>query len=321
MKRSKPKELLELEVILDRLRRGHPAWERIKEKHRILMAGYNGEKNVDYHLSFLDDRKFRLIPGLRLEDKHFFQMDNVALCQSFYLNLEVKNYAGPLSYNPQTDQFIQHGDPEKAYPNPISQADRHAIQFQHVLQKEHLPVLPIISLAVMSYSSTIIYVPPGYETIFNRLIYADQLLRKIDSLEVACSIPRITEPQPDDVYHTLLKKHTRQMSNNTLEKYNISIVDLFGGVQCPFCKRYKMLYRSAHWFCPSCRNISKDAYIKAVNDYLILYKPFITNEDFRKFAGLESRKAATKMLSALDLVTIGTNKGTIYFLTFHPLLT
>ena len=61
------------------------------------MAGYYGEKSLDYHLSSLNQEKFDIYPGLRLSIRsQYFQIDSLVITTRFLLIIEIKNLKGEL---------------------------------------------------------------------------------------------------------------------------------------------------------------------------------------------------------------------------------
>ncbi len=64
--------------------------------------------------------------------------------------------------------------------------------------------------------------------------------------------------------------------------------------------------------CSHCQKTSKDAHVQALKDYYYLIGPTITNEKFRTFTNLKSRKTSYKLLSSLNLNSSGTTSNTTY---------
>lgn len=109
----------------------------------------------------------------------------------------------------------------------------------------------------------------------------------------------------------LLSKHT-PLRFDILQKYGIDKNKIHNGVQCPSCSFIPMQYRGRTWECAACYHHSKDAHLKAIQDYFLIYKPTITNTELREFLFLPSPRAATYLLSFLDFPSTGTNKGRVY---------
>lgn len=58
------------------------------------------------------------------------------------------------------------------------------------------------------------------------------------------------------------------------------------------CSAFTMERKSKKWICRTCLDISLDAHISALYDYLYLVKPTITNNEFRNFVQLQSPSSA-----------------------------
>jgi hypothetical protein len=75
-KRTPPLKLLQTEALLDRLKPpNHPKRSLIEQDLKKRKAGYKGEITVDYHLSFLTDKKYLIFNDVRLPlAPDYFQM-------------------------------------------------------------------------------------------------------------------------------------------------------------------------------------------------------------------------------------------------------
>lgn len=94
-----------LEVLIKRLGNTHPKWPETAAEYNRRMAGYRGEKSLDFHLSMLSDSKYLIFHGLRLLYRQFyFQIDILLLCSSFAMVLEVKNMTGEISFEKEFNQ-------------------------------------------------------------------------------------------------------------------------------------------------------------------------------------------------------------------------
>jgi uncharacterized Zn finger protein (UPF0148 family) len=97
-----------------------------------------------------------------------------------------------------------------------------------------------------------------------------------------------------------------------LKKYKISADELLRGVQCPECKFLPMERQYGNWYCPSCFAVCKNAHDKAIEDYLMLVKPKITNRECREFLGVESKDLSTSLLQKAGLVRKGSFRDSVY---------
>jgi hypothetical protein len=97
-----------------------------------------------------------------------------------------------------------------------------------------------------------------------------------------------------------------------LDHYNISYKEVITGVQCPGCFIFPMQRTHGNWLCPHCGCKDKKAHLPAIQDYLLLISPTITNKQARVFLHLASEDATFRLLSAMP--SSGTKKGRKYFL-------
>ncbi|WP_420490859.1 NERD domain-containing protein [Neobacillus drentensis] len=71
------------------------------------MAGYHGEKSLDFHLGVLPDTNYLIFHNIRLQlGKYFFQIDILLLNAAFALALEVKNRTGEYHFQKYLNQTI-----------------------------------------------------------------------------------------------------------------------------------------------------------------------------------------------------------------------
>src|SRR4051794_11419471 len=70
--------------------------------------------------------------------------------------------------------------------------------------------------------------------------------------------PRLSKKKLAQVVDLLLEHHHTPIPAIP-KNYNISIVDIQTGVQCPRCRKFPIKYCSASWHCPRSRCTSKTA--------------------------------------------------------------
>jgi len=140
--RPRPLRLRQVEALCNRLHPKHPKRLEIEKERSIRRAGYRGELNVDYHLSFLPPKHpYTIIKDFRLKNLHNFQIDTLLISPYFSLIIEVKNITGNLHIDPHTKQLIQNH--EQNYSNPIEQANRHQKQLREWLANQKVKSFPI----------------------------------------------------------------------------------------------------------------------------------------------------------------------------------
>lgn len=109
----------------------------------------------------------------------------------------------------------------------------------------------------------------------------------------------------------LLSKHTPKRYD-ILKTFGITESQIITGVHCPNCIFIPLNYRRKNWICTKCHFSSKDAHLKAINDYFLLIKNTITNSQLRRFLHLPSSRSAAYILSLLNFLYIGNSRNRVY---------
>ncbi|MBS4192026.1 NERD domain-containing protein [Bacillus sp. FJAT-49705] len=310
-KREISRKILALEAILRRLPESHHKRQIIERDLSKYNSGYQGEKALNYYLSFIDENKYQIFHNLRLRNgEYFFQIDTLILTTSFALLIEVKNMSGKLVFEPEFNQLIRSIDEkEEGFPNPLLQIKRQQIQFEKWLDRHRYIPMPIEILVINSHSGSIL---KGNKFISKYVCKIDRVLEKIQELEKRYTTDILNVKEIRKIGNLLLKKDTPPNTLSLLKKYSISPSNIITGVQCPQCNEFPMVYNRRKWQCSKCRTISKDAHIKALQDYFNLFKNTISNTEFRQFLHIDSIFSASKLLNSLKLEKHGERKGRIY---------
>lgn len=306
-----PRELLQAEALLGRLRSDHPKRQEIESFIKIKRSGYNGEKAINYYLGLYPEKRFYIFHDLRLLlNGKFFQMDVVLLTAKGIILLEGKNHSGKLTI--ERNQMVQEfAEKREIYENPIAQAFRHKELLRYWLEKHQIPLLPIDYLVVISKPSTEVLLSPGYKEAENKVCKAYDLLKKIGEVEQYFTKEYLDIKTMNKIRKLFLNKHTPKQTD-ILEKFGVSNEDVLTGTYCPSCLATPMTYKQGKWVCLTCKYGTKDAHIKAVEDYFLLIKPTITNSEFRRFLEVPTSRAASYLLSLLTLPNKGVNRHRIY---------
>lgn len=309
--RSIPEMILQLEALLRRMPEMMHGREKAVSELNKRKAGYKGEEKLDYYLSFLDEKDYRIFHGLRLSNgKHFFQIDTLLLSRKFAFIIEVKNWNGTIIFEPQFHQLIriQEGK-EEAFHDPVSQAEHQSRQLKKWLHTNGFPEIPIEYAVVISNPSTIIN--SSSKQIPNKVIHAHRLINKMVSTEGTYVNECINDKEVKKISKTLLKQHSPQ-EIDILKYFNINLDTLLTGVQCPQCNAFPMIFHWGKWHCPVCKISSSTAHYQAVQDYFLLIKPTITNAEFRRFTHIQSVHTAYKLLTQMNLEEVGEKKNRAY---------
>jgi hypothetical protein len=312
LERQYPEKAAKAAVLLGRLPANYPKLPAIEADYRREDAGYWGEKALDYYLSFLPEDEYCIFQHLRLKfGKWTFQIDFLLLTIKFALIVEAKNYAGKLHYERKFNQLIQtHHEKEKVYDDPMAQAERQQRLLTMWIKKYFSHPIPVNYLVVMSNTNAML--TTDSEQFSKKVCKPYKLLNKVENIANSYQTNCIDMKDLKKLCKLLLKHHTPKQYNIP-EEYQIPKEDILTGVKCPHCQALPMVYKRAKWHCPSCKASSKDAHLAAVEEYFLLFKPWITSSELKEFLRLPSSSVARKLLSRMNLLTAGNTKNRIYY--------
>ena len=310
-----PLYLRKLEALLRRLPPVHPQRGKLTEDFARRLAGFNGEKELQYHLRLLPEKDFYILHDLRLYDgMNYFQIDILILSRHCAIILEVKNISGILHFDPKFNQLVRMIDgKEEAFPDPLVQIERQAFQLEKFLKQHHFPEIPIDSYAVIANPRSIIKAASHNHRVVERVFHSAKIPFTILSLTKKYPEPQLDNQQLKQIAKKLYKKHI-QKDINIFEQKTILPSDIQIGVQCSMCQHIPMIRNWGRWLCPACQHTSKDEHYAALEDYALLFNPKITNQEARAFLNVPSSSISKKILASMDLNKTGRNKGMIYHL-------
>ncbi len=239
------RRIQKLDALGRRLPLNHPIHPDVIAELNNRMAGYRGEKSLDFYLSVLPDSKYYIFHGLRLKyRKYFFQIDNFLLNSSFGLILEVKNMAGELRFEKKFNQMIQtKKNSSDRKTNPVLQAKLQAFKLKKWFKEHNCPDIPIYYLFVNSNTKTIISSEPGNEQINRYICNSEVLIDKIAQIENINKSEILSSKEIRKVKRLLITNHTPE-NPDILQQFKLSQNDIPTGVQCPKCNCLPMVYIS-----------------------------------------------------------------------------
>ena len=310
--RTIPLEILIFEAVLTRMPPDHPRKTEFHTKLIKRRAGYKGERELDYHLAQLPEQDFTIIQDLRLPHKNtFFQLDNLLLGPSFFLNLESKYFSGALEFDQEFDQMIRTiNDTQEAYLNPILQAKIQISRFRTWLAEHQFTPPPIEYFVTITNQQSIIKNPAHNKEVSYRVCRSARIPFKIDDIKNKYKNDVFPKKEIKKLTRLLIKSHEPLIPN--MKSLNLPLADLLTGIQCPKCAAFRMERTYGTWYCKACGHTSKDAHIAAIRDYFLLFNPSITNPQLRKFLHIDSADLATRILNSMNLTVEGTTKKRIY---------
>ncbi len=304
--RVEPPEILQLESLLQRVPIVHPLFPHWTEKLRRLSAGFHGEQRVDslfYEISIEIPHYF--IQDLYIQKpKSSHQIDSVLVTNRFVLLLEIKTIAGQLNFDPQLRQFSRTNKDGSVdgMNNPDDQIRRHEKFVQQFLTSQKVS-LPVIGVIVFTYPSSIVNSRPK-----NRII--------IQGSGLPYLMDQLLAKYPEEI---LTARKTRHLAGKLLERHSkrelrrIEVpAGLRRGVLCGKDCGGTMNLNWRKWICDKCSRIDRYAHFETLLQYRVLISQTITNNEFRKFTGIESVATASKLLRIANMPSEGSYKDRIY---------
>jgi Nuclease-related domain len=303
------------QALLWRLSLNHQKIPIVDKDLKKRKAGYSGEATVYYHLSFLNDKKYKIFYDVRLPlFSNYFQIDFLILTPFYILIIEVKNISGIVTIDPFIRQLTRtYKGLTEGFSDPISQVQRQKLLLQKWFSVQKLKIPPVEHLVVFSNPSTILNFtdPPPADSPYRKIIHAQNIIDNIKDLNETYVKEVMTDKEMTKMKRTILKKH-EESELDFMETYSLTQSDIVTGVRCENCNHIPMIRVSGVWSCVKCGSSSRYAHLEAVRDYFLLLSDHITNRELRRFLHLNSRNTAYKILKSLQLETKGGTKSVTY---------
>ncbi|WP_170006952.1 nuclease-related domain-containing protein [Bacillus fonticola] len=291
----------------------HKKRELIRADNAKDIAGYRGERTLDYYLKPLSNQNFTIFPNLRLIlNEQAFQIDTLILTRSFFLLIEAKDITGTLTFDSIFDQFTRTDrDVETRYKHPITQVKRQGALLKSWFQRYGTPPLPFNYLAAFTNPTTILKTNSIDHPENKNILLVENVSHRILELKKANKLDIMSTSEHRKLTSKLLQSHTNA-APNMLQEYNISPQELITGVQCEKCSSFTMKEMERSWECSVCHHRSLTAHKPALLDYFLLISPTITNAECREFLKITSRHKAKRYIQSMEVTASGSKKGQRY---------
>lgn len=314
LQRKRAHELLAYEALFRCILEQYRQHESIVSEYKRVKAGYDGEKNVDYKLSTYPRKDFFVFQGIRLENPPFyFQIDTLILTKKAIYILEIKNQKGTFNYNSEQRQLTQIVNGEvKSYKDPILQAEAQKNHLQGWLARFGIFNIPIETLVVVAYPSTIIENDTRDPEVYKKVIHNESLHQHLDRLSGSYTKNILTNSDIKNLCRILLKEN-KPLRTDIIQQHNISKHHLIKGVPCEKCYKHPMKRLYKRWLCPGCSAISYNAHERAILDYFLLHGTTITNKQCRELLQIVSPKTAHVIMNSMNLQKTGNTSARVYF--------
>ncbi|WP_226680299.1 nuclease-related domain-containing protein [Sutcliffiella horikoshii] len=310
---EKPLTISKLETLLRRIDKNHPKRPQIEQDLAKRLAGYKGEQSMEYHLSFLDERKYYILHALRLQSSsnYCFQMDVLILTSTYFLIIEIKNIIGQVTFENHFAQFIRTlNGIEEGFYNPLDQVKKQNLRLYSFIESQKIKRPPIKSLVCFTNPQTIIRSDSRVKD-SQSVLHAHNIFSKLEDFEHQTDTSIFTENELLKISRKLLKKHCEE-DINILHRYGIRPEEIIKGVACPSCSYIPMNRKSGSWLCKVCNFKSKDGHISTLEDYRLLFGTNITHLELKEFLGLDSDSTTSKIIYSLGLKHCGSKYRRIY---------
>ncbi|SFG60763.1 nuclease-related domain-containing protein [Sporolactobacillus nakayamae] len=306
-----PYHIRQYEALTHRLK-ADSTCDYVLSQYKRLMAGYRGEQSLDFALSYLSDKDFRIFHNLRLYDHvHYFQIDFLVLCDRYALILEVKNILGKLTFDTEMRQLIRELDDDiDVFDDPITQAEYLTGSLHQWLDERGLS-LPIINRVVVA-SAAQIQVTNLKSDRIKKIVRRANLKAELFTIDKQFSKAHLSTDVLNKVSAALLEAH-----QSLIIKPFRSLIKpeaIIKGVRCPDCGAMPMRKVKQHWHCAGCDHLSKTAHLLALLDYRLIHGPAITNKQCRDFLMMTSETTVKKLLRSVASHFEGEKKARIYYL-------
>ncbi|MGP7817041.1 nuclease-related domain-containing protein [Niallia sp. 01092] len=178
--RKEPIKLLQVKMLLMRAKK-HPSHPKIKVDYAKRLAGYKGERNVDYYLKFLPSDKFDIFHDVTIKIEGMtVQIDTLIISLHVIFILEVKNIAGTLYFDQRKNQLIRtYQSKEEVLPNPFLQVKRQAFLFKRRLESKNINNFQVENFIVISNPYTILKTNEEDRKFFDRMVQPEAIVEKI----------------------------------------------------------------------------------------------------------------------------------------------
>ncbi len=307
--REKPIALRKIDAAISRLVASCSKLPQLRKKAAQLQKGYNGERKLDYHLRSVSDA-FAIVNDVTLcIFSKQFQIDSLIISAHAIYIVEVKSYEGTVMFNTLLKQFNRNnGEKLQGFKYPISQVETIHFHLLRWLEQRNLGGLPIYYFIAFSEQSTIIQVDGDEKAISKVVSYVDEIpLRMMKLNTELANLKQANNQLKNRIVRTVMHECVT-FKYDVFKEFGISKQDIQPGVHCPACGTLRMGRHHGKWRCKECGNISKDAHLKALYDYHVLFNDTITNKQCRYFLGVDSRHAVKKILMKNATLKKGTQK-------------
>ena len=193
-------------------------------------------------------------------------------------------------FDPIFNQLIHISETkEEGFPNPLTQVERLRSQLRALLVKMSIPEVPIETLIVVTNRRAVLKATEEVPFISSKVIRNECLPTKVKQMDKRYGDERLTKKEVRKIGRILVKRHEPH-NRDVLKRFLISPEELIKEL-CVL----RMLRLPGRWYCETCGIYSRDAHLRALQDYALLVFREITNQEERRFLRMDSGDAATRL--------------------------
>ncbi|AOM81727.1 nuclease-related domain-containing protein [Salisediminibacterium beveridgei] len=283
----------------------------LKEQLAQFLAGFTGEKELDYVLEGLsfDFPDSRIIQDLRLAvGANHVQIDTLALTRKGVFLLEVKHLSGVVRLDTVNCQMIQLKDGQsRTMKDPFGQMSTAGRKFRNWFTANRIASPPVFQLLV--FTNDHMELDAASATGFvRRWDVIDAMLHQSHGQPDVMDAAEIKE-----LGRLLVKHHRPQHPHYQFGKYQSYHAKVNPGVYCPRCGEYILHKRATGWYCGDCAKTRQLAATSALTDFALTTAPFISCREAKAFLQERDRHIIYRTLEKTGLPRTKNNARVIHY--------
>ncbi|MFD1039988.1 nuclease-related domain-containing protein [Virgibacillus byunsanensis] len=301
-KRPKPVVLEKMDALNQRVSPSTKRRIALDEELARRYKGFYGEQKVDRFMETYFAHRFTILHDVSLIIDGFkVQIDTILITNHALFIIEIKNFNGTITFNTILNQFTRDdGHTETGFRHPITQAETIQLHLSKWLHDQNLYDIPVYFFVAISEPSTIIKVIGNEQYIANIVAHGEHIPKKIEQMDERIEKEGQARIKGQKIGRALLRD-CREFEMDILRKNNVKKAEIKVGVICPKCGVLGMERHHSCWKCTKCNMQSKNAHIRTLKEYFLLFQPWITNEECMRFLGIQSHSLATRLLKSSGL--------------------
>jgi ribosomal protein S27AE len=281
--------------LVSRISESDEMFKRIKSDYKNSRAGFAGELKVDKFLEELELKMpYYVLQNLNIKvGKKEVQIDTILIHPNFILVIEIKNMRGEFYFDPITKHFYRMNETgqKEGMRNPEAQLSRSTTIINSFLRNKGIEISSNGLIVFVSRAGIVMQASEKWIT-----IPLDSLVEYIEFLENRTKLAIPSETCKRLAYE-LLGEDRPEKSHRIVDYYNISFDKVKKGVRCPECNHIPMLRKHSRWYCVKCGKESRDAHLKTLQEFRLLFGPEITSKSASEFMQHDSIYFAIRVLN------------------------